>query len=104
MSRDIYYNALGDEVYPDGCEADEESNSSALACSIAWSEKAPTEPGWYWLEADDYGLQVVSVSETLINREFSLVVAFTGDSVGRTMARFVEDCKWAGPIPEPVEQ
>lgn len=74
--------------------------------SLRWSEKCPTEPGWYWYEDEYYGPAPLEVDWTgFIDRpgarQLEVVIACGDDSEQPTGEIATLGGKWAGPIQQP---
>ena len=66
---------------------------------MKWTNEPPKEPGYYWLDDGVCAPQVVAVHKHIINGK---VLYIDGNEFDRDVDN--QNCKWAGPIPEPEEE
>lgn len=65
-----------------------------LGTELTWTDKPPTEPGWYWfLRREGAGFASITKVNVWDFKYGSLV-----------LPSYYDDCRWAGPIPEPKEE
>lgn len=68
---------------------------------MTWSDKKPTQEGWYWMKSDQLGPSIVQLFvydgklTCFIGRKLQVV---------REMRALDTGLCWAGPIPEPQER
>jgi hypothetical protein len=57
--------------------------------SLKWSDEPPTEPGWYWYKSE------------WDNHPFKVIRFYGKDDMEEAIKN---SDRWAGPIPEPIEE
>lgn len=80
-------------------EAIDEWNASHSHKHLHWTEKLPTEPGWYWYDDEEEPSEkpyIVHIETSRFDKRLYVR--------GRSIARLDESLgRWAGPIEEPKE-
>ena len=75
---------------------------------MKWTDKPPTEPGWYWHKIYKGTFRGVPVyehrcsyvySRTITKKNGQKIIQITADGIDITQLKG----RWAGPIPEPEE-
>jgi hypothetical protein len=72
---------------------------------MKWTDKSPTEPGWYWIRVNGIEARIVRINEYTEQGEKHLTISAVGENYAIPIERLTIKFKyeWAGPIPEPDE-
>ena len=77
-------------------EEDAAREWNSLPRKLPYTKEKPKEEGWYWCK-NGKNLMIVEITKILLG-ELSAVVG----NIAYPLDAF-DDCKWAGPIREPIE-